>query len=57
MLNTTEALQQRAAELWKDNPSLQEKWIGAVCAARSTKRGWLLDVDIKRQPVPEPVLQ
>jgi hypothetical protein len=41
-------LEERAAELWKDNPMMQEKWIAAVCLTRQTKRGWILDKQVER---------
>lgn len=36
-------LNDRAAELFKDNQSLQQKWIAAIEYLRTSKRGWALD--------------
>lgn len=36
-------LNERAIELFKDNQSLQQKWIAAVEYLRTSKRGWVLD--------------
>jgi hypothetical protein len=48
MVVNSKTLEQRAAELWKDNPQMQEKWIAAVCLTRQTKCGWILDKQVER---------
>lgn len=44
-----EAAQQQAARLYPHNTVLQTEWLRAVDVVRSTTRGWVLDMFVKRQ--------
>ena len=43
-----EALRERALQLWPESEYLQAEWLRAWVVLRSTTRGALLDVDVKR---------
>ena len=45
-------LEERAMKLFHDNPRMQEKWIEAVHKVRSSKRGWILDKQVKKFKTP-----
>lgn len=56
--NTIAALKKRAEELYKDRPTIQERWVAAVVYLRNhTKKGWVGDEKITPQTAPPAVVR
>jgi hypothetical protein len=49
MIVNQQSIEERAKLLFKDDERMQQKWLDAVAKTRQSKRGWILDKQIKRQ--------